>query len=194
MALSSTSRYIVEIIQRDGEWKRSLDGTLCRTIISEGKDKLILINSTTKTSIEQYCVVTGSIENSKLLCRAVVETDDNVFVDNIAELVKTNLFVNDINNIHPEFIKCLLHRFGFLTCQIYDKQSQLFLQKVETLEHWLSSSINNKFLDINTRNKLKVLINDSSHLEKCLTSIIEYVNNNPAIFNPNYVTSDHYYY
>lgn len=108
------------------------------------------------------CIIS---ENNQTLSQYISANDHKLIIS------------NNMHNINPLLVKIILFRFGFKEFSKFDWITQTNLNQVESIDHWMTYSITEKFDS--------PVISQSIGLKNYLQFLVEYINSNPAILNKN---------
>lgn len=89
----------------------------------------------------------------------------------------------EISTMTPIVALNLLKKFGFRTYKIFDMEASCDIMKVEDVSHWLKTYMK-KIFDNDTKAQSAIEGNDK--ILQYLNLVVEFVNANPEILNPDY--------
>lgn len=133
----------------------------------------------------------NDMEYNKFAFECLLAKDNNAkslndSLKNCATFNPNKDFVNEmqkeLKNMHPMVANRILQKFGFEVCEKYDSQAKMILKKICDFSHWQKKIVPRYFKEESSRNFL--LLNGD--LLKYLKHIVEFVNANPSILNPDY--------
>lgn len=171
-------------------WKRSGDTLYMikngEKIIHDPNDKKFQELLTSSNN----CFTTGSF-NDKENCRAfmnecLLDHDPKNIMKCISVMENKDFAASarkEISNMAPVVALNLLKKFGFRTYKIFDMEANNDIMKVEDVSHWLKTYMKKIF---DNDSKAQSAIEGNDKILQYLNLVVEFVNANPEILNPNY--------
>ncbi len=167
-------------------WRRDADNRLFR--VENGQTVLYDDFDINNTRGDYKCYGTGfsgTTSECKTFIDCFTNSDDAALKQCIIDLSKKPFFETaktEISGTHPLMAQMILKRFGFGTRPEYDETAGMSLNKVESVEHWISGSLMKKF----NNEDIKSAFSGAEKVREYLKLLVQYVNSNPAIMNKNY--------
>lgn len=169
--------------EQDGTLVKMCYGTKQRISAEDEETKRML-----QSSEQLYDFYRRSDKYKKFVFEVILSTHNDCF-EKYLEMANSDpdffkIASNNIENLHPVMALRILLQCGFNKHQEYDPDRHMELWRVESIGHWLATSVNEKIESVKSNDTVSLL--GLFRVLSYLDLVSQYINANPAILNKDY--------